>query len=61
MDMLSDLNLSNDKYYEVSREARLQRVRQTFGQLIVQHTLPAIKLQLPYVSDMICINSQLIL
>ncbi|KAI8055199.1 hypothetical protein BDF22DRAFT_675850 [Syncephalis plumigaleata] len=39
-DMLSDLNLSNDKYYEV--------VRQTFGQLTVQHTLPAIKLQLPY-------------
>ncbi|KAI9595620.1 hypothetical protein BDF19DRAFT_441045 [Syncephalis fuscata] len=47
-EMPSDLNLSNDKYYEVSREARLQRVRQTFGQLIVQHTLPAIKLQLPY-------------
>ncbi|RKP23025.1 hypothetical protein SYNPS1DRAFT_25012, partial [Syncephalis pseudoplumigaleata] len=48
MELVSDLNLSNDKYYEVSREARLQRVRQTFGQLIVQHTLPAIKLQLPY-------------
>jgi transcription initiation factor TFIID subunit 1 len=50
MEASADLNLSNDKFYEVSREARLQRVRQTFGQLIVQHTIPAIKLQLPYVS-----------
>ncbi|QRV81090.1 atypical/TAF1 kinase [Ceratobasidium sp. AG-Ba] len=39
-------NLSNDHYYEVSRER--QRVRQTFGNLVVQHAYPAMKLQLPF-------------
>jgi hypothetical protein len=40
-------NLSNDNFYEVSRER--QRVRQTFGNLVVQHAYPAMKLQLPFV------------
>ncbi|KAF8753034.1 hypothetical protein RHS01_07373 [Rhizoctonia solani] len=40
-------NLSNDHYYEVSKER--QRVRQTFGNLVVQHAYPALKLQLPFV------------
>ncbi|KAG9044313.1 hypothetical protein FS837_008364 [Tulasnella sp. UAMH 9824] len=39
-------NLSNDQYYEVSKEK--SRVRQTFGQLIVEHAYPAQKLQLPF-------------
>ncbi|MBW0462936.1 hypothetical protein O181_002651 [Austropuccinia psidii MF-1] len=39
-------NLSNDRLYEVSKEHR-QRVRQTFGNLEVQHAYPAIKLQIP--------------
>ncbi|KAG8928363.1 hypothetical protein FRC03_010912 [Tulasnella sp. 419] len=39
-------NLSNDRYYEVSKDR--QRVRQTFGQLIVEHAYPAQKLQLPF-------------
>ncbi|KAG9084077.1 hypothetical protein FS749_005511 [Ceratobasidium sp. UAMH 11750] len=39
-------NLSNDHYYEVSKER--QRVRQTFGNLVVQHAYPAMKLQLPF-------------
>ncbi|KAF8734575.1 hypothetical protein RHS02_06922, partial [Rhizoctonia solani] len=39
-------NLSNDHYYEVSKER--QRVRQTFGNLVVQHAYPALKLQLPF-------------
>ncbi|EPQ61382.1 hypothetical protein GLOTRDRAFT_102259 [Gloeophyllum trabeum ATCC 11539] len=41
-------NLSNDQYYEVSKEGRGHRVRQTFGQLVVEHAYPAQKLQLPF-------------
>ncbi|KAI9322728.1 hypothetical protein BX666DRAFT_1897909 [Dichotomocladium elegans] len=37
-------NLSNDKFYESHYTGRLVRVRQTFGQLVVQHALPALKL-----------------
>ena len=44
---LDPLNLSNDKFYEQTREHR-QRVRQTLGKLVVQHAWPAIKLQLPW-------------
>jgi len=42
-------NLSNDQFYEVARNER-HRVRQTFGQLTVEHAYPAQKLQLPFVS-----------
>jgi hypothetical protein len=45
---LNPLNLSNDRFYEVPREHR-QKVRQTLGQLVVQHARPAIRLQLPFV------------
>lgn len=41
-------NLSNDQFYEVSKDR--SRIRQTFGQLIVEHAYPAQKLQLPFVS-----------
>ncbi|KAL5533957.1 hypothetical protein ACEPAG_417 [Sanghuangporus baumii] len=41
-------NLSNDQYYEVSKDGARHRVRQTFGQLVVQHAYPAQKLQLPF-------------
>lgn len=41
-------NLSNDHFYEVSKEGGRHRVRQTFGQLIVEHAYPAQKLQLPF-------------
>ncbi|KIY67523.1 TAF1 transcription initiation factor TFIID subunit TAF1 [Cylindrobasidium torrendii FP15055 ss-10] len=40
-------NLSNDQFYEISKDAR-HRVRQTFGQLTVEHAYPAQKLQLPF-------------
>ncbi|KAK2461592.1 hypothetical protein APHAL10511_006055 [Amanita phalloides] len=40
-------NLSNDHFYEVSKDGR-HRVRQTFGQLVVEHAYPAQKLQLPF-------------
>lgn len=43
-------NLSNDQFYEVSKEGGKHRVRQTFGQLVVEHAYPAQKLQLPFVS-----------
>ncbi|KAF7303274.1 DUF3591 domain-containing protein [Mycena kentingensis (nom. inval.)] len=41
-------NLSNDHFYEVSKDGRMHRVRQTFGQIAVEHAYPAQKLQLPF-------------
>ncbi|KAH8099333.1 atypical/TAF1 protein kinase [Cristinia sonorae] len=41
-------NLSNDQFYEVSKDGGRHRVRQTFGQLVVEHAYPAQKLQLPF-------------
>ncbi|KAG0331886.1 hypothetical protein BG000_010518 [Podila horticola] len=41
-------NLSNDRFYETHKEGRFHRVRQTFGQLVVQHALPAVKLMKPF-------------
>lgn len=43
-------NLSNDHFYEVAKDGGKHRVRQTFGQLVVEHAYPAQKLQLPFVS-----------
>lgn len=43
-------NISNDHYYEVAKDGGKHRVRQTFGQLVVEHAYPAQKLQLPFVS-----------
>lgn len=42
-------NLSNDQYYEVAKDGGRHRVRQTFGQLTVEHAYSAQKLQLPFV------------
>ncbi|KAH8835873.1 atypical/TAF1 protein kinase [Flagelloscypha sp. PMI_526] len=41
-------NLSNDQFYEVAKDGGRHRVRQTFGQLSVDHSYPAQKLQLPF-------------
>ncbi|GLB35948.1 putative protein of unknown function (DUF3591) [Lyophyllum shimeji] len=41
-------NISNDQFYEVAKEGGRHRVRQTFGQLVVEHAYPAQKLQLPF-------------
>ncbi|KAI7866594.1 hypothetical protein BDF14DRAFT_1810449 [Spinellus fusiger] len=41
---LNPFNLSNDRHYEMHLAGRLVRVRQTLGELIVQHALPASKL-----------------
>ena len=50
-------NLSNDNFYEVSKDGIRHRVRQTFGSLVVEHAYPAQKLQLPFVCRNI-INSK---
>ena len=44
-------NYSNDHFYEVAKDGGRHRVRQTFGQLVVEHAYPAQKLQLPFVSS----------
>ncbi|KAI9320110.1 hypothetical protein BX666DRAFT_1919330 [Dichotomocladium elegans] len=41
---VSRFNLSNDKFYDSHYTGRLVRVRQTLGQLVVHHALPALKL-----------------
>ncbi|KAH9964216.1 TAF1 transcription initiation factor TFIID subunit TAF1 [Russula dissimulans] len=41
-------NLSNDQFYDVSKDGGRHRVRQTFGDLVVEHAYPAQKLQLPF-------------
>lgn len=54
-------NLSNDHFYEVTKEGGRHRVRQTFGQLVVEHAYPAQKLQLPFVSiptDAVCVEAK---
>lgn len=39
-------NISNDRYYEYSK--RSGRIRQQFGKIFIQHSLPALKLQAPF-------------
>lgn len=45
---LDPLNFSNDREYAVTKDTK-KKIRQTFGQLEVQHAYPAQKLQLPFV------------
>lgn len=45
---MDPLNMSNDGYYELSREQKQRIQRQTLGALVVQHTKIARKLQLPF-------------
>lgn len=45
---LDPFNLSNDRFYELSKEHRMRSIRQTLGQLELQHSRPALKLQLPF-------------
>ncbi|KAJ1969924.1 hypothetical protein IWQ62_000295 [Dispira parvispora] len=44
---IDKFNLSNDFFYVALQEGKVQRVRQTFGQLDLQHSIPAQKLQPP--------------
>ncbi|UZJ53338.1 hypothetical protein CBS101457_002658 [Exobasidium rhododendri] len=45
---LDPFNLSNDRFYEISKEHRMRSIRQTLGQLELQHSRPAVRLQLPF-------------
>lgn len=59
---ISRFNLSNDKFYESHYTGRLVRVRQTLGELVVQHALPALKLHPVLVSqlfDCTCMRKRL--
>ncbi|KAF9171616.1 hypothetical protein BGX21_008150 [Mortierella sp. AD011] len=51
-------NLSNDRFYEAHKEGRFHRVRQTFGQLVVQHALPAVKLMKPWYKNKLTKSEQ---
>ncbi|KAJ1921004.1 hypothetical protein IWQ60_006856 [Tieghemiomyces parasiticus] len=44
---IDKFNLSNDFFYAALQEGKVQRVRQTFGQLDLQHAVPAQLLQPP--------------
>ena len=43
-------NISNDEAYDLLKENHQSRVRSTLGNLTVDHSLPAIRLQWPFVS-----------
>lgn len=45
---LDPFNLSNDRFYEMARKGGMKVIRQTLGELDLQHSRPAIKLQLPF-------------
>jgi transcription initiation factor TFIID subunit 1 len=45
---LDKFNLSNDRYYEIHKTAKSGLVRQEFGKASVQHSLPALRLSLPF-------------
>ena len=44
-------NISNDEAYDLLKENHQSRVRSTLGNLTVSHSMPAQRLQWPYVSD----------
>ena len=43
-------NISNDEAYDLLKENHQSKVRSTLGNLTVDHSLPAIRLQWPFVS-----------
>lgn len=47
---LNRFNLSNDKFYDSHYIGQLVRVRQTLGELVVDHALPALRLHPALVS-----------
>jgi hypothetical protein len=51
-------NLSNDQFYDVSKDGGRHRVRQTFGDLVVEHAYPSQKLQLPFVRHRLGCDTQ---
>ncbi|KAI9792737.1 MAG: hypothetical protein M1833_001018 [Piccolia ochrophora] len=47
-DLAQRYNISNDDAYDLLKENHQSKVRSTLGNLTVEHSLPAIKLQYPY-------------
>ena len=48
--MLSRYNISNDEAYDLLKENHQSKVRSTLGNVAVSHSMPALRLQWPYVS-----------
>lgn len=48
MSTIDRFNISNDQYYNTEWANRFGRVRQTFNKNSVQHTVPALRMQLPF-------------
>lgn len=49
-DKLQRYNISNDEAYDLLKENHQSKVRSTLGNLTVEHSMPAVRLQWPYVS-----------
>ncbi|KAI9834937.1 MAG: hypothetical protein M1819_002660 [Sarea resinae] len=47
-DLTQRYNVSNDEAYDLLKENHQSRVRSTLGNLTVEHSLPAVRLQWPY-------------
>ena len=47
-------NVSNDEAYDLLKENHQSKVRSTLGSLTVEHSMPAVRLQWPYVSSLSC-------
>lgn len=49
-DLTQRYNISNDEAYDLLKENHQNKIRSTIGQLNIEHSLPALRLQSPYVS-----------
>lgn len=49
-DLTQRYNISNDEAYDLLKENHQNKVRSTIGQLNIEHSMPALRLQTPYVS-----------
>ncbi|KAF3936806.1 hypothetical protein ABW19_dt0203694 [Dactylella cylindrospora] len=47
-DLTQRYNISNDEAYDLLKENHQSKVRSTIGQLEIEHTMPAVRLQTPY-------------
>ena len=54
-------NISNDEAYDLLKENHQSKVRSTLGNVAVSHSMPALRLQWPYVSICIFISYKRIL
>lgn len=50
-DLTQRYNISNDEAYDLLKENHQNKVRSTIGQLSIEHSMPALRLQSPYVSS----------